>query len=311
MAHELYHRIQGDLGFRSGSPVGDHLDSREGRILFRLELQALAAALRTPLSQRNIHLQRAIAFRQARYAKFPAAREVEEALEMNEGLAEFTGVYVSEVAKRDTGYLSRLADSATQLFPSFARSAAYLTGPLYGMLLSQQNDGWQRRLTAKDNLLGELRKWYRLKATKTDAAFLAKARRYYEGDRITREEDTREEQRRLREKAYLSKLVDGPVLELLFTPKMSVSFNPSILFPLGDHGTVYPHITVTDEWGRIEVKGDALMHNWQRLKVSMPQLPPPGTTLTTAEWTLELAAGWMVLPGSRKGDYVLKKQEGQ
>lgn len=311
MAHELYHRIQGDLGFMSGSPVCDHLDSREGRILFRLELQALAAALRTPLTLRRNHLQRAIAFRQARYAKFPAAREVEETLEMNEGLAEFTGVYVSDITRHDTGYLSKLADSAAKLFPSFARSAAYLTGPLYGILLSQQHDGWQRSLSAKDNLPGELIKWYRIKAPKTDTASLAKAMRYYEGDKITGEEEAREAQRRQREKAYLSKLVDGPVLELLFSKKMSVSFNPSILFPLGDHGTVYPHITVTDEWGRIEVKGDALMHNWQRLKVSMPQPPQQGAILTTAEWTLELAAGWLVVPGPRSGDFLVKKQEGQ
>ena len=311
MAHELYHRIQGDLGFRMGSPVCDHLDSREGRILFRFELQALAAALRTPLAKRRIHLERAIAFRQSRYAKFPAAREAEEALEMNEGLAEFTGVYVCGIAKHDTAYFSKLADSAAQRFPSFARSAAYLTGPLYGMLLSQQNDGWQRRLTAKDNLPAQLIKWYRLRAPKIDTASLAKAMRYYEGDRITQEEDAREAQCREREKAYLSKLVNGPVLELPFTKKMSVSFNPSILFPLGDHGTVYPHITVTDEWGRIEVKGDALMHNWQSLAVSMLQPPQPGTTLSTAEWTLELAAGCLVAPGVRKGDFMLKKQEGQ
>ncbi|WP_276486107.1 hypothetical protein [Paraflavitalea pollutisoli] len=311
MAHELFHRVQPALGFAGASPVCDHLDSEAGRMWFRLELAALAAAWRSQDRIRRQHLQRASWFRAWRYQRFPAARQVEEALEWNEGLAEFTGVYVSGIAAQDTSYLPGLADSATVLFPSFARSFAYLTGPVYGMLLSQIRPGWQQVLQAGDRFPALLAKYYQLSKEVPNAARVQAAAKYYAGDRIRQEEAARERQRLKKEKAYWAKLVEGPVLELTFTPKMSVSFNPSQLFPLGEKGTVYPTLTITDKWGRMVVTGDALMHNWQRLFVSTRGLQPNdntdnGSTIRAADWTLELAAGWTLVPGSRTGDLQLQ-----
>lgn len=316
MAHELFHRLQPALGFAGASPVGDHLDSQEGRTWFRLELAALAAAWRQPATARKVDLERAWLFRQWRYRCFPDAQPTEEALEWNEGLAEFTGVYVSGIAAQDSSYLPKLADSAAILFPSFARSSAYLTGPLYGMLLSQQQPGWQLALQPGDNFPLLLAKYYQLSTavTAVNEALVQEAATHYEGGRIVTEETAREQRRLEKEKAYLSKLVNGPVLTLIFTKKMSVSFNPSQLFPLGEHGTVYPTMTITDEWGRLVVTGDALMHNWQRMLVSAQGIKyrdstlPGKTTIKTADWVLELAPAWIIKPGNRPGDLVVQRQ---
>lgn len=314
MAHELFHRIQPAMGFSGESPVCDHLDTQAGRTWFRLELAALAAAWRLPAANRRDHLQRAWQFRQWRYGQFPDARQKEEALEWNEGLAEFTGVYVSGIAVKDTGCLPRLGDSAAVLFPGFARSAAYLTGPLYGMLLSRQQKDWQRALQPGDNFPSLLSKYYQLSTAMPDEAMVRAAAKHYDGDRIMEEEVVREQKRLAKEKNYLGKLVDGPVLELTFTRKMSVSFNPGQLFPLGNYGTVYPTMTLTDEWGRLVVTGDALMHNWRRLMVSTHGMQHPDTAATGAatiraiDWTLDLAPGWEIQSGNRAGDLVLRQR---
>lgn len=100
------------------------------------------------------------------------------------------------------------------------------------------------------------------------------------------------------------KFIDGPVLTLRFR-KMNVQFNPQKLQPLGDAGTVYPTIRVTDDWGVIEGKNGALMKpDWSALVVPAPT-SPVGSSIAGDGWTLELKPGWRIVPGARSGDYTL------
>ncbi|AXY75076.1 hypothetical protein D3H65_14290 [Paraflavitalea soli] len=318
MAHELFHRVQDELGLPTKSPVCDHLNTKEGRIYFRLELEALKAALRQPVGrERQHHLQQAILFRQWRYRLFPPAQALEEALEFNEGLAEFTGVYVSGIARKDTGYLSAIVDNATTSYPSFARSFAYLTGPLYGMLLSQKQADWQRGITAKDNFPDLLIKNYQLQASaaqsgdpqQTMQLAVTKATREYRPS-ILQEEEVREQQRIAKQAVYMAKLVQGPVLELKLSKSMRFSFNPNTLFPLGEEGTVYPTMTLTDDWGRLVVTGDARMKDWRLLYVAMPaNTNKDSKVIKTAEWELTLADGWHIAPGKKAGDQMITKTQ--
>lgn len=306
MVHELFHRIQLALGFPASSPISDHLDTQEGRIYFRLELEALKAACRQPVSQRSPHLQQAVLFRHWRYALFPAAKEAEEALELNEGLAEFTGVYVSGIAASDTGYLPALVEGATTSYPSFSRSFAYLTGPLYGMLLADRQPGWPAALKDTDNFPGLLVKAYQLEIPALTKA-PATAAAAYNAAKIRQEEEEREQQRLAKEKRYRALLVQGPLLEMPLSKNMRFSFNPNTLFPLGPEGTVYPTLTMTDDWGRLVVTGEARMKDWRQLYITLPA----GTDCTnrvikTPEWELTLKDGWKMMPGERAGDYKLE-----
>ncbi|WP_315816298.1 hypothetical protein [Paraflavitalea speifideaquila] len=111
-----------------------------------------------------------------------------------------------------------------------------------------------------------------------------------------------------KEKAYVARLVQGPILELGLTKNMRFSFNPSRLFPLGSYGTVYPTITMTDDWGRLVVTGEALMKNWRILFVTMPvDTDPTGQVIKTAEWELTLNQGWKLVAGERAGDYRVER----
>ncbi len=97
MMHELYHRIQNEIGLPAQEGSNEHLDTRDGRIWLQLEMRALAKALQASGKDREQSIADALAFRKERHRIFPKAAAAERTLEDNEGLAEYTGtVAVSE-----------------------------------------------------------------------------------------------------------------------------------------------------------------------------------------------------------------------
>ena len=95
MLHELFHRIQPELGLiTAGGPAraGDaHLDTLEGRVWLRLEWRALARALCQSGEDRKRAVSDALAFRLTRRSQFANAAENERVEEIREGLAQYTG----------------------------------------------------------------------------------------------------------------------------------------------------------------------------------------------------------------------------
>jgi hypothetical protein len=65
---------------------------------------------------------------------------------------------------------------------------------------------------------------------------------------------------------------------------------------------------VIDGWGSIQVDGGALMApDWSLLTVAAPADGAAGGKLHGKGWTLELAPGWKLTPGARKGDFTLSQ----
>jgi hypothetical protein len=111
--------------------------------------------------------------------------------------------------------------------------------------------------------------------------------------------------------AYTTQLVTGPVLQLPLK-HMKVQFNPSNLLPLGDAGTVYPTMHVSDDWGTIDVDGGALLTgDWSRLSVAVPPGGVHDGTLHGKGWTLQLAPNWQPVPGTRAGDWTVRQATGK
>lgn len=90
LAHESFHRIQRQLNLELEDPDNQHLDAEQGRTNLRLELRALARALRTTGVESKSATQDALAFRATRQKLFPKAKSQEAAQEIQEGLAEYT-----------------------------------------------------------------------------------------------------------------------------------------------------------------------------------------------------------------------------
>ena len=148
LAHELFHCAQPRLHFTGHGGDNGHLDTEKGRVLMRLELEALRDALRaTTPDERRSHLTHALAFRTERHRRFPGAAASEHALECNEGLAEYTGQTVASLsADQARAYLIARIDALLGM-PTFVRSFAYATLPAYGWLAADTAPDWHRTIT--------------------------------------------------------------------------------------------------------------------------------------------------------------------
>ena len=306
IAHELFHRIQPKLNLpMSQSGANPQLDTLDGRYTLQLELRALAVALKAQSDgERRRAASDAILFRAERYRIFPGAAVQEQELEWNEGLAEYTGVRVGNATlerqvQMALSDISKLGDAST-----FVRSFPYATGPAYGLLLDRYSPGWHLGLKAGDNfdtLLGNALH-VDLPASLQQAAEQRAIQ--YEGAALHSAEVEREKKRQQILALNLAKFVDGPILTLPFL-KMHVQFDPRNLQPLENSGTVYPTMRITDDWGIFEATNGALMKaDWSAVIVVAPSVSA-GSSLRGDGWTLELKPGWKIVPGTRKGDFIL------
>lgn len=311
LAHESWHRIQDALKLPASMPANAHLDSPQGRLWLQLEWRALAAALTERGDRRRAAIRNALMFRAYRRTLFPGAEAEERALEMHEGLAEYTGAKLSgrtDVAQRVAAQLKEAEKKET-----FVRSFAYASVPAYGILLDEASGAaWRKNLRPSDDpgLLLQRALSINLPANVKQEA--ASAATNYSGDALAKTENEREKQRQQRLATYRAKLVDGTLL-LVPLKKMSLQFNPNNVLPLDGRGTIYPTIRVVDVWGVLNVTQGALM-NEVFTKIYVPASPELASQLNAQAlrgdgWTLDLNTGWTIKPGARKGDFVLQQSE--
>jgi hypothetical protein len=305
MMHELFHRIQDRLGLpkqRDGDNA--HLDELNGRYFMQLEWRALARALEARGDAERREASRdALTFRAERYRLYPLAAAQEHGLEQNEGLAEYTGVRLGNPTAEQQATMALRDLSVHTSDATFVRSFAYATGPAYGLLLDRYAPEWRKRLAAGDGFDVMLGRALHITARGSEQLAAARAAKY-DGSALHAAEAERDAGRQQMLAVNRGKFVDGPVLTLAFR-HMNVQFNPQNLQPLGDAGTVYPTIRVTDDWGVIEGKNGALMKpDWSALVVPAPT-SPAGSSIAGDGWTLELKPGWKIVPAARNGDYTL------
>jgi hypothetical protein len=307
MAHELFHRIQPQLGLpKHEEGENAHLDEMNGRYYMQLEWRALARAVGAGRdADRKEAAKDALLFRAERYRIYPKAAAEERALEQNEGLAEYTGVRVGNPTEELQTEMALHDLSAHVGDATLVRSFAYATGPAYGLLLDRYASGWHAQLKSGTGFDVMLARALHVAPSANGEQLAAKRAAQYDGAALHAAEAERETKRQQLLALNRAKFVDGPVLTLKFR-HMNVQFNPSTLEPLGDAGTVYPTIRVSDEWGVIEGKNGALMKpDWSALVVSAHEPLTIGETITGDGWTLTLKPGWNIIPDARAGDFRL------
>ncbi len=308
MAHESWHNVQSNIGFPLSNPANNHLDTLEGRIWLQLEWRALAAALTNRGTQPRQAIADALLFRTFRRTLFKNAAAEERELEMNEGLAEYTGVKLSGTPKLNQYVIeNNLKEIATR--QTFVRSFAYATGPAYGVLLDETKAKWRRKLSKNDDLGNLLQQKLSIELPNDIKQTAVSRAKIYDGDRLQVFEFERENNRQKIFAEYRARLVDGAVL-LIPLQKMNMQFNPGNLVPLEPLGTVYPDIRIVDAWGILTVSsGGALMNPmFSKIYVSAP-INLTASPIQGDGWTLELNKGWTIANGERMGDYIVKKSE--
>ncbi len=303
LMHELFHRVQPELGHVFTGPDNAHLDSTGGRLWLRLELRALRRASDPSDPKRLEAAKDAILFRRYRRSLFAGAADAERALEFNEGLAEYTGVRLADEDRAEAygGAARALRDGEEA--ESFVRSFAYLTGPTYGLLLDDLGPGWRSEISPRRGLDDLLLAALRVEPPAVNESAALRRAASYGHDEVAALEAERERERQAWASTATGRFVDGPVLVIpMRRPRFE--FDPGRVRALGVHGTVYERIEVRDVWGVLRAEGGALWTPDFRIVV-----PAPGDAGGPAPrgdgWALEPAAGWSLEPGPRPGDFTL------
>ena len=308
LAHELFHSAQFSLGFVQNNKESNHLEQENGRIFLRLELEALKKVFDSDSpAKQNKHLTDALIFRRHRNSLFQGSAQIENQLELNEGIAEYTGVVISGRGKE--GIKKHFNDAIDNFFlnPTYVRSFAYNTTPIYGYLLRLKRPFWNHHISENIDLTDFFIRELCIELPEDLASAAVGLAADYNGNKIFAEEQARADKIKKQIELYRSLFVDQPHMILKFE-KMNVSFDPRNILPIADLGTVYPSIRVTDNWGILEVKNGALMSpNWDKITISMPT-KIEGQRIEGEGWILQLNNPYTLQKDELLNNYKLIKR---
>lgn len=307
LAHELFHRVQPSLGFNFLNIDNNHLDQKNGRIYLRLELEALKKAINTiTRTEMRESLKDAISFRKYRHSLYPGSDSSENILELHEGLAEYTGFIVSGRNKKQAQDHFTESIKNFLLNPTYVRSFAYQTWPVYGYFLQQQMPGWNKKLNSTTKLTDFFINTLHIPVADNLKKYVTTILPKYSGQMIIEEEIAREEKIKKMIVEYKSKFIEQPHLDIFFE-QMNISFDPGNIMPLEDKGTVYPNMRISDKWGILTVEKGALMApGWDRISVSIP-IKTTGKTISGDGWTLVLNSRYQLIKKEENGNYQIVK----
>ncbi|MFN2443245.1 MAG: hypothetical protein ABR517_11235 [Thermoanaerobaculia bacterium] len=296
MLHELFHRVQPELGLMVSGPANDHLDALEGRYWLRLEWRALGRALESTGPARIAAIRDALAFRETRRNAFRGAAESERADELREGLAQYTGTVAAAASRPEA-----VADAVRQLAaaedaPTFVRTFAYPSGTAYGLLLDCLSPGWARTITSTSDL-GMLVMGAAKITPATDAEESANG---YGGSELRIAEERRAQEQQTRVDELRRRFVEGP--QLIVPRGRGAMLRTTGATPIPGEGTVFLEYRVTAEWGSLESSGVLQAADGATLRLPAP-FQREGNTLTGEGWRVVLSPGWDVRDGDRAGDF--------
>lgn len=311
LLHECFHRLQEKLKLPARDAVNAHLDTLNGRIWIQMEWRALDRALRQTGPVRQAAIADALLFRTYRRSLFPDAAANENALELNEGLAEYTGVKLSSADLPETAVRSNIILRQARNNPTFARSFAYVSGPAYGTLLDLSGKPWRSGLKASSDLGLLLQQRYGIRTRASEANARVAASRY-EGEEIITLETQQEETRKQRITEARKKFLDGPVLILPLSNDVRYSYDPNNVIGIDAASTVYPTLRMVDTWGVLTVTNGAWLERDLTGHLSRARVPAPKDLSTRPlkgeGWSLELNDGWELVTGERQGDVAITKK---
>jgi hypothetical protein len=308
LMHESYHSIQGALGLQGSGGLGQngHLDTRNGRIWFRAELAALRVALRSSDAARVQALSDALMFRNYRHSLFSKAAREERGVELNEGLAESTGIDAT-LSDPQARIAAALADmDSVEQDPSYVRSFAYATGPAYAELLDAAVPAWRQQIGPGFDFGNTAAADYNLTLKPADVATIQGRLARYGGPKLAAEEDKRDAIVQARNARYTAALVSGETLSVALG-QFSISFDPRDVHELQYRGSVYENLSIGGAWGNLKVASGMALIPSKFDKVILPlKGTPVGPHLKGPRWTLDVKPGYMLQPDPAKhGSWML------
>ena len=192
-------------------------------------------------------------------------------METQEGLPEYTGVFVAlratgEDIQREAPEIEAWEDS-----DALARSFGYATGPALGLLLDRYAVGWRTRV-ANISLDSILISALHVQLPQNPEDEIQQRAKCYGYAVVAAAEQERED----RHKAILAdltrKFLEGSTLDFPRDAQLRRNFDPGTLVPFPPYGTYDPSGTFNASWGRLRVDSDGALvaPDNQSLRVPAP-----------------------------------------
>lgn len=308
LMHEAWHSIQNDIGLPLNSNFLTHLDKYDGRLLIRLEWNALLQALRDTDNQQK-HLRSALSFRKIRFNKYPNAQNAEKILDYNEGFAAYTGMKFRSNKLNDL--ISNLENKLNKVedVTSLTRSASYYTGPLYGLLLDSQPNEWKSEIGQSKGLGSLAQKKFRISTPKRPKLLPLASIPEYNYKSIDKFEKTRSKKKQAKIKSYLENISQKGGLELYPSQGSPQMFDPRTILVVGENDLIYVNYETNSDWGNLKVSDGVQVKEIKGKRALLLSKPTKitGNKITGTGWTLELNPQWKLESSKNKRSVLVKR----
>ena len=303
LAHESFHIKQVKLGIKGSFLSYPYLSTSRGKHLMNLELQELVKALDTSdIVERKNHIKKALSIRGYRYKEFPQSEELEKQAELNEGLAEYTGLMYAgysqdELVKYYGTAIKILAEGNTEAgYP-------YLSGSLYAFLNDRSMQKWKNFIPENSisDICANLYSVDSLEivhSLKNDFLSTAYA--------LPKDSNNQEKELQIFLREYFSQRQ-----LILSLSGSSVNFGSSLVFSLENLGTVYNSIIITSNWGKLEVgeKGKVLISQKEsKIVLNADSLTLKENLIKGENWQLLLKEQFEIV--EKKGSFYVQRTSG-
>ncbi|OAG72278.1 hypothetical protein A0J51_02546 [Gluconobacter japonicus] len=286
LMHESFHAIQPSRLPPPVAALPDHLDTLDGRVAIRLEWRALARALASEGEIQRSAIKDALAFRAWRRSKIGDAAKEENALEIDEGIPEYTGWRLGSTENPTPLIVKMLSDYDHR--QNYIRNFPYASGPAYGFLLDRIVPDWRLKITPASDL-GEMLHCGIKNGTLPN---VRAAEDRYGYKTIILEEKNTEGKKKSEAERWKTAFFSAPNTQLPLSSAMTIQFNPQNLISLGTLGTVFPNAVIRDAWGTLTVtQGVLITKNHLNLWLKGSAVLR-GRQYEGEGWSLSVSSGW-------------------
>ena len=286
IAHESFHCVQDQLGIEASNPSLPHLSTIQGRTLMQVELMELLKAMEQEnLELKTNHIKNALCLRTIRYRNFKDARPVEGKTEMNEGLAQYTGLTRAGYSGEALLNEYRIAIRNFQHIQNEA-GYPYYSGSLYAFLNDQSGKHWKKHLP-KTYLHEITASVYGIDAEKTAEHVV---------DELLLKDEYKDISSLFMANSVeeLTALFSTNILKLPLK-EIQVQFRSNLVVSIPDKGTVYNNIVVTGDWGRLNVTREGrVLISKDAIVLNADSMKAGDKHVKGENWILEMNDDWEI-----------------
>ena len=284
LSHEIFHLHQNDLGIKNAISVNYHMDEVQGRALLQIEMKALQHAL----EHDTVGLYEALYIRAHRQSLYPSNNE--DLYELNEGLAEYTGVKLSATSM--TEYVKNRLNY--NIKRGYTNAFGYLTGSAYATLLDDLYPQWKKDKDLNRGMIFLLKKVMPKYEVSIDEPELKRILDKYNYDLLLTNE--KEEERSFGDITLYENLLKPETSKICITNnRINFTYNPQDRVIALSSAILLRNMTLTTEWGQVNAKsGIVRLNDWTAFYL-LPPKEISSNVIKGDEYEIELNRGWKII----------------